>query len=253
MLLSFYYFPINIPAVYPSLPLIFTLILSPTLPRLTSPVLTSPHLSPPLLSPNPHHTLPSTHLLSPHPPIPLHLFSPFTAPQDIDHPMVYAALIPIIGGVGLASLKELSFTWTALIAASLANQAAAFKNVVSKVSTCIHLIILSSYLWICLLTYSSINAFSDFFSHKPPSLSYTIPLTSPSSLPLSLPSCLIPSFIPSFLTTPTLFPPLSPIGCDGQTTILLLPLSQILPTTSYLSFPSSLLPLQPFFPSLFTP
>ena len=49
--------------------------------------------------------------------------------------MVYAALIPIIGGVGLASLKELSFTWTALIAASLANQAAAFKNVVSKVSS----------------------------------------------------------------------------------------------------------------------
>ena len=45
---------------------------------------------------------------------------------------MYAALLPIIGGVGLASLKELSFTWTALIAASLANQAAAFKNVVSK-------------------------------------------------------------------------------------------------------------------------
>jgi len=52
--------------------------------------------------------------------------------KDIDHPMVYAALLPIIGGVGLASLKELSFTWTALIAASAANQAAAFKNVVSK-------------------------------------------------------------------------------------------------------------------------
>merc|ERR1719408_511720 len=52
--------------------------------------------------------------------------------KDIDHPMVYAALLPIIGGVGLASLKEMSFTWTALIAASLANQAAAFKNVVSK-------------------------------------------------------------------------------------------------------------------------
>ncbi len=46
--------------------------------------------------------------------------------------MVYAALLPIIGGVGLASLKELSFTWTALIAASAANQAAALKNVVSK-------------------------------------------------------------------------------------------------------------------------
>lgn len=52
--------------------------------------------------------------------------------QDIDHPMVYAALVPIIGGVGLASLKELSFTWTALLAASAANQAAALKNVVSK-------------------------------------------------------------------------------------------------------------------------
>ena len=52
--------------------------------------------------------------------------------QDIDHPVVYLALLPIIGGVGLASLKELSFTWTAFIAASGANQAAAFKNVVSK-------------------------------------------------------------------------------------------------------------------------
>jgi solute carrier family 35 protein E1 len=52
--------------------------------------------------------------------------------KDIDHPMVYLALLPIIGGVGLASLKELSFTWTALIAASAANQAAALKNVVSK-------------------------------------------------------------------------------------------------------------------------
>jgi len=52
--------------------------------------------------------------------------------KEIDHPLVYAALIPIIGGVGLASLKELSFTWTALIAASLANQAAALKNVVGK-------------------------------------------------------------------------------------------------------------------------
>lgn len=52
--------------------------------------------------------------------------------KDIDHPLVYCALLPIIGGVGLASLKELSFSWTALIAASLANQSAAFKNVVSK-------------------------------------------------------------------------------------------------------------------------
>jgi len=52
--------------------------------------------------------------------------------KDIDHPMVYLALIPIIGGVGLASLKDLSFTMTALVAASLANQSAALKNVVSK-------------------------------------------------------------------------------------------------------------------------
>ncbi len=52
--------------------------------------------------------------------------------RDVDHPMVYAALLPIIGGVGLASLKELSFTWVALLAALASNQAAAFKNVVSK-------------------------------------------------------------------------------------------------------------------------
>jgi solute carrier family 35 protein E1 len=52
--------------------------------------------------------------------------------KEMDHPIVYLALLPIIGGVGLASLKELSFTWAALISASLANQAAAFKNVVSK-------------------------------------------------------------------------------------------------------------------------
>jgi len=52
--------------------------------------------------------------------------------KQIDHPVVYLALLPIIGGVGLASLKELSFSWTALIAASAANQAAALKNVVSK-------------------------------------------------------------------------------------------------------------------------
>jgi solute carrier family 35 protein E1 len=52
--------------------------------------------------------------------------------QDYDHPLVYATLLPIIGGVGLASLKELSFSTMALVAALAANQAAAFKNVVSK-------------------------------------------------------------------------------------------------------------------------
>jgi solute carrier family 35, member E1 len=55
--------------------------------------------------------------------------------KEIDHPIVYLTLLPIIGGVALASLKELSFTWKALIAASLANQAAAFKNVVAKKTT----------------------------------------------------------------------------------------------------------------------
>ena len=45
---------------------------------------------------------------------------------------MYLSLLPIIGGVGLASLKELSFSWTALLAALASNQAAAFKNVVSK-------------------------------------------------------------------------------------------------------------------------
>jgi solute carrier family 35 protein E1 len=52
--------------------------------------------------------------------------------RDVDHPAVYAALIPIILGVGLASLSELSFAWVALIGAMLANQCAALKNVVSK-------------------------------------------------------------------------------------------------------------------------
>lgn len=52
--------------------------------------------------------------------------------KEIDHPLVYLSLVPIIGGVALASLKELSFTWKALICASAANQAAAFKNVVTK-------------------------------------------------------------------------------------------------------------------------
>jgi solute carrier family 35 protein E1 len=52
--------------------------------------------------------------------------------KDIDHPMVYLALLPIIGGVAIASLSELSFTWACLIAAMLANQSAALKNVVSK-------------------------------------------------------------------------------------------------------------------------
>ena len=95
----------------------------------TPPLSPFPHFSP--LTFPPSYTLPPPLTLL----ILILIFILVSSSQDIDHPMVYAALIPIIGGVGLASLKELSFTWTALIAASLANQAAAFKNVVSKVFT----------------------------------------------------------------------------------------------------------------------
>eukprot|EP00285_Hemiselmis_virescens_P016923 CAMPEP_0173377788 /NCGR_PEP_ID=MMETSP1356-20130122/1061_1 /TAXON_ID=77927 ORGANISM="Hemiselmis virescens, Strain PCC157" /NCGR_SAMPLE_ID=MMETSP1356 /ASSEMBLY_ACC=CAM_ASM_000847 /LENGTH=388 /DNA_ID=CAMNT_0014330665 /DNA_START=17 /DNA_END=1183 /DNA_ORIENTATION=+ len=45
---------------------------------------------------------------------------------------VYATLIPIIGGVAFASLKELSFSWLAVIAAMIANQSAALKGVQGK-------------------------------------------------------------------------------------------------------------------------
>lgn len=41
-------------------------------------------------------------------------------------------LIPIIGGVAFASLKELSFSWLAVISAMLANQSAALKAVFGK-------------------------------------------------------------------------------------------------------------------------
>jgi len=70
--------------------------------------------------------------------------------QEVAHPMVLLSLLPIIAGVSLASMKgiqlfscdvlslahffaaELTFTWTALIAASAANLAASLKNVVTK-------------------------------------------------------------------------------------------------------------------------
>lgn len=45
---------------------------------------------------------------------------------------VYATLIPIISGVAIASMKELSFTWLALASAMLSNVSSAARGVLSK-------------------------------------------------------------------------------------------------------------------------
>lgn len=45
---------------------------------------------------------------------------------------VYMTLLPIIGGVGIASMKELSFTWLALAAAMLSNVSSSARGVLSK-------------------------------------------------------------------------------------------------------------------------
>lgn len=45
---------------------------------------------------------------------------------------VYATLIPIMGGVGIASLKELSFTWLAFIAGTISAVTSASKAILSK-------------------------------------------------------------------------------------------------------------------------
>jgi len=45
---------------------------------------------------------------------------------------VYATLLPIIGGVGIASMKELSFTWLSLASAMLSNVSSSLRGVLSK-------------------------------------------------------------------------------------------------------------------------
>jgi solute carrier family 35 protein E1 len=45
---------------------------------------------------------------------------------------VYLTLLPIVGGVGLASLKELSFTWLAFGSAMLSNVSSAFRGILAK-------------------------------------------------------------------------------------------------------------------------
>lgn len=44
----------------------------------------------------------------------------------------WLALVPVIGGVILASVKELDFAWSALISAAIANAFAAFKGQENK-------------------------------------------------------------------------------------------------------------------------
>jgi len=45
---------------------------------------------------------------------------------------VYASLIPIVGGVGIASASELSFTWLGFIAAMMSNVSSALRAILAK-------------------------------------------------------------------------------------------------------------------------
>merc|ERR1719247_855296 len=50
----------------------------------------------------------------------------------IYHPITYLTLLPIVGGVALASLKELSFTWLGFGAAMLSNVSSALRGILAK-------------------------------------------------------------------------------------------------------------------------
>ncbi|CAE8617554.1 unnamed protein product [Polarella glacialis] len=52
--------------------------------------------------------------------------------REFLHPAVYASLVPIIGGVALASLKEVSFSWVSFYAATFSAVASASKAILSK-------------------------------------------------------------------------------------------------------------------------
>jgi len=47
-------------------------------------------------------------------------------------PITYLTLLPIVGGVALASLKELSFTWLGFGAAMLSNLSSALRGILAK-------------------------------------------------------------------------------------------------------------------------
>jgi solute carrier family 35 protein E1 len=49
-------------------------------------------------------------------------------------PQVYATLLPVVGGVGYACLKERSFSWLAFVMAMMSNVAFALRAVLSKVA-----------------------------------------------------------------------------------------------------------------------
>merc|ERR1719231_1510644 len=49
-------------------------------------------------------------------------------------PITYLTLLPIVGGVALASLKELSFTWLGFSAAMLSNLSSALRGILAKTS-----------------------------------------------------------------------------------------------------------------------
>jgi solute carrier family 35, member E1 len=53
---------------------------------------------------------------------------------QVMHPVVYATLLPVVGGVGYACLKERSFSWLAFWMAMASNVAFALRAVLSKVA-----------------------------------------------------------------------------------------------------------------------